>query len=83
MRSGAISVAARDGGPDLLFVRDVGLGERAVELLGDGFALAGVAIDDDDVGAFGGEAVGGGFAHARGAAGDECSGVFERHAGGW
>ena len=32
------------------------LRERAVELLGDGFALGRVAVDDDDVGALGGEA---------------------------
>ena len=77
VRSGAISVAARDRGRDLCFVGDVGLGERAVEFLGDDFALAAVAVDDDDVGALGGETAGRGFAHSGGPAGDEGSGLFE------
>ena len=39
--------------------------------------FADVAVDDDDVGAVGGEAPSGGFAHPGRAAGDEGSGVFE------
>ena len=56
VRSGASSVAAATAAVHLVFVGDVGLREHAVELRGDGLALGGVAVDDDDVGAVGGEA---------------------------
>ncbi len=62
---------------DLGLVGDIGLGERAVQLLGDDLALGHVAVDDHDVGALGGEPPSRGFAHPGGAAGDEGSGAFE------
>ena len=77
VRSGASSVAAATAARHVVFVGDVGLHERAAELGGDRLALRDVAVDDDDVGAVGGEPPGRGLAHPGRAAGDECSGVFE------
>ena len=77
VRSGATSVAAATAAVISCLVGDIGLGERAVEFLGDDLALGRVAVDDHDVCALGGEPPSGGFAHPGGAAGDEGSGAFE------
>ena len=72
----------RDRGPNRLLVGDVGRAEHAADVGGDGLALGGVAVDDDDLRALRREAAGGGLAHAGCAAGHERRGVLERHSRG-
>ena len=70
-RSGPELLGRLDGGDHLLGVGDVGLGEHAADVLGDGLALLRVHVDDDDLGAAGGEEADGGLTEARGPAGDD------------
>ncbi len=62
-----------DRGDDLVGVGDVGVGEHAADLLGEGLALVVLHVEHhDDLGAPLGEEAGGGLAEARGATGDDC-----------
>ena len=71
-RSGPSSLAASTRGDDLVGVGDVGVDERAADLLGDRLALVVLHVGDDDLGATLGEQAGGGLTEARGTTGDDC-----------
>ncbi len=59
-------------GRDLLVARHIDLAEDAADLGRDFLALVGVAVEDRDLGALGGQRPRGRLAEARCAAGDDC-----------
>jgi non-ribosomal peptide synthetase component F len=81
VRNGASSTAADTAARTVSSIV-TGRAEQPLDVGGDGLALGGVAVDDDDLRAFRGEAAAGGLAHAGRATGHERRGVLERHSRG-